>query len=81
MLTVLTQLLHIFEKCAKCFWVFCRLFFCNQDLRSWIVAILQDSMPSVFLHPLHTFKFSTFFSAHGDCHEHAVAMDVDKTPG
>ena len=47
--TVLTQLLHIFEKCAKCFWVFCRPFFCNQDLRSWIVAILQDSMPSVWL--------------------------------
>ena len=64
MLTLLTNLLHIFWKCAKCFWVCCRLFFCNQDLRSWIVAILQDSMPSVLIHLLHTFNIFMFFLGH-----------------
>ena len=32
--------------------------FCKQDVCSWIVAILQDSMPSVVTHLLHAFKFS-----------------------
>ena len=52
----------MFGKCAKCFWVCCRLWFCSQDLRSWIVAILQDSMPSVITHLLGTFKNFMFFS-------------------
>ena len=60
MLTVLTHLLHIFEN-AQNVSGFVAVFFCNQDLRSWIVSILQDSMPSVLLHLLQTFKFSTSF--------------------
>ena len=35
-------------------------FFCNQDLWSWIVAILQDSMPSVTIHLHLTFKLFIF---------------------
>ena len=61
MLSVLTHLLHMFWKMPNMFLGLLPSFFCNQDLRSWIVAILQDSMPSVLLHLLHTFKYSTFF--------------------
>ena len=50
----------------RCFWAVCRLFFCNQDLWSWIVAKLHHSMPSVILHLLHKFKFSVFFCL-GSC--------------
>ena len=40
--------------------LFAVFFFCNQDLWSWIVAKLHHSMPSVIIHLLHNFKFSTF---------------------
>ena len=36
-------------------------FVCVQDPWSWIVAILQDSMPSAITHLLLTFKFSFCF--------------------
>ena len=39
----------LFLGCLPCF-------FYNQDLWSWIVAILQESMPSVITHLLHKFK-------------------------
>ena len=45
-------------------------FFCNQDMMSWIVAILQESKASAIRQLLHTFSFSVFFSgfmADGPC--------------
>ena len=44
--------------------LFALLFFCNQDLWSWIVARLHHSMPNVILHLLHKFKFSFFVWGH-----------------
>ena len=44
--------------------LFALLFFCNQDLWSWIVARLYHSMLSVILHLLHKFKFSFFVWGH-----------------
>ena len=64
MLSVLTHLLHMFWKMPNMFLGLLPSFFCNQDLRSWIVAILQDSMPSVLIHPLHTFNIFIFFLGH-----------------
>ena len=60
MLTVLTHFLHIFENAQNVSGFVAVFFFCNQDLRSWIVAILQDSMPSVLIHLLPTFNISFF---------------------
>ena len=54
-LIVQTHLLHIFRKM---FLGVLPSFFFKQDLWSWIVAILQDSMPSVLICLLHNFNFS-----------------------
>ena len=60
--TVLTHLLHMFFFNVQNVAGFVAVFvFCNQDLWSWIVAMLQDSMPSVLIHPLHTFNIFIFF--------------------
>ena len=61
-LSVHTDLLHEFQKRPRSFWACCRAFFCNQDMMSWIVAILQESKASAIRQLLHTFSFSVFFS-------------------
>ena len=72
MLTVQTRLLHNFWKTHRSFWARCRLFFGKQDL-SWIAAILQDSTPSVLIHLLHTFKFSSVWLHGAGLSEHYIA--------
>ena len=36
------------------------VFFFNQDLWSWILAILPENMPSLLIHLLNTLEFSLF---------------------
>ena len=60
-------------------------FFCNQDLWSWIVAILQDRMPSVITHRLHI-CLNTVRSLWARCrffcsHSRSVVLDCGHTPG
>ena len=67
MLTVQTHFPQFFvlKNAIRSFWACCRLFF-NQDLWSWMLAILQDSMPSLLIHLLHTLNVSLFCLGH-DC--------------
>ena len=60
-LSVHTDLLHKFQKKAQKFLGLLPCFFCNQDMMSWIVAILQESKASAIRQLLHTFSFSVFF--------------------
>ena len=56
-----TPAAHVFENAQNVAGFVAVFVFCNRDLWSWIVAILQDSMPSVLIHLLHTLNISFFF--------------------
>ena len=55
------------KKCAQKFLGLLPSFVFNQDLWSWILAILQDNMPSLLIHLLHTLKCSLFYCLGHDC--------------
>ena len=58
-----THLLHrLLENAQNASGFVAVVFFCKQDLWSWIAAILQDSMLSVLLHLFAPHCFFSFFS-------------------
>ena len=50
--SVKTHLMHILKNMGPMFLGLLPSFFCSHDLCSSIVAILQDSMPSIIIHLL-----------------------------
>ena len=48
------------KKCAQKFLGLLPSFFFNQDLWSWILAILQENMPRLLINLLSTLEFSLF---------------------
>ena len=66
-LTVQTHFLHVsFWKMRSEFVGLVAVFFVNQDLWSWMLAILQNIMPSLLIHLRHTLTNSLFGLGH-DC--------------